>query len=184
MKLNQIPILVFSFYIHSNNQACYGCGDNETTDFYSFSGTPSRSLLTESLFNISTYEQDSFGDAIGCKDEPCKITYGNASDFTSLCEAKNGTVYTASTGFGCKQESSFAGFSKGTQFFVDNMPACISKSCKSNEDRSAEFDIIVNSIYVGFYSGQCQTAFSSASTFDFRAASFFAILSSVGIMVL
>jgi len=118
------------------------------------------------------------------KDEPCKITYGNASDFTSLCEAKNGTVHTASTGFGCKEESSFAGFSKGTQFFVDNMPACIPKSCKSNEDRTAQFDNIVDFNYVGFYSDRCETAFSSASTFDFRAASFFAILSSVGIMVL
>jgi len=160
------------------------CSGEETYVFYSFSNKVN---LRESLFNISTYEQNSYGEAV-CASEnwkkTCRITYGNVSDFTTLCQDQNGTVHTASIGFGCKFESSFAGFHKGTQFFVDDMPACIPKSCESDEDKNEQFDYLVDLIYSDFYANLCQRAYSSASIFDLRVASFIAILSFVGIMVL
>jgi len=117
-------------------------------------------------------------------DKPCKITYGNATGFTTLCEAKNGTVHTASTGFGCIKDD-LSILTKATQFFVDDMPACIPKSCKSDEEKTAQFGNIVDFNYGDFYFNRCEVAYSSsASTFDLRVSLFFAILSCVGTMVL
>mmetsp|Transcript_36962 Transcript_36962/g.42162 ORF Transcript_36962/g.42162 Transcript_36962/m.42162 type:complete len:174 (+) Transcript_36962:40-561(+) len=153
MKLNHVRTLFFVLSFYFNIQASYGC-DFDLYKFYNNTG------LAEAVLNISSPSASRFCPK---EDDICKITYGDASDYTATCEANGGYIYTGSVGFGCKIGTHFSATGK---YFVEEMPVCLPKSCEpeSNAAKQESFGNVVDSLYRDFAQNRCEVQYYSAAT--------------------